>query len=180
MSPAQVELIPMLCLKCQQPITARIEEVVWVCQDCGQGLVLSDEKGLLPQVVHYAAGIPANTTGKPVWVAPGQVTLQRQTYSGDRSQEMLAFWSQPRWFFIPAYELTLDQLAQTGVNMLKQPIPMQEAGSPAAFLPVTVPPEDIYPLAEYLIMAVEAERSDKLRALSFNLQLGQPELWIFA
>lgn len=180
MSPARVELIPMLCLKCQQPIPARIDEVVWVCQTCGQGLVLTDKQGLLPQVVHYAGNIPANTPGKPIWVAPGQVSLQRQTYSGDQSKEMLEFWSQPRWFFIPAYELNLDQLAQTGVALLKQPLPMQEGGVPAAFLPVTVPPEDIYPLAEYLVLAVEAERRDKLRSLSFTLQLGQPELWIFA
>ncbi len=179
MSAAKVALIGMQCVRCQQAIAANPDEVVWVCQQCGQGLVLSDEKGLLPQIVHYAAGIAQNTPGKPVWVAAGQTTLQRQTYRGDNSRDMLAFWATPRWFFIPAYSLPLDDLAEMGVRLLRQPPTLQEGSGPAAFLPVTVHPEDIRPLAEYLVLALEADRRDFLRSLTFTLQLGTPELWIF-
>ena len=179
MSPAAVELIPMLCLHCQQPVPAQPDEVVWVCQTCGQGMVLSDDHGLLQQIIHFSAGIPANTQGKPVWVVSGAVTLQRETFSGDNSRDMQQFWSQPRWFFIPAYNLTLDQLVDAGLRFLKQPLLLQESGTPASFLPVTVHPEDIQPLAEFIILAVEAERRDQLQKISFTLQLGQPELWIF-
>jgi len=178
-SQARVELIPMQCVRCQQPLAAQPDEVVWVCENCGQGQILSDEKGLLPQTVHYAAGIPANTSGKPVWVAAGQVTLQRETYKGNNEQDMAQFWSQPRWFFIPAYNLSLEQLASTGVSLLKQPIPMQEVQTRSPFIPVTILPEDIRPLAEFILLAVEAERKDQLRTLTYNLQLGPPDLWIF-
>jgi hypothetical protein len=180
MSQARVELIPMQCVRCQQALAAQPDEVVWVCANCGQGQVLSDEKGLLPQTIHYAAGIPANMAGKPVWVAAGQVTLQRETYSGNKGQDMEQFWAQPRWFFIPAYNLTLDQLSTTGVSLLKQPVPMQEVETRSSFLPVTVHPEDIRPLAEFILLIVEAERSDQLRSLTYDLQLGPPDLWIFA
>lgn len=178
MSSSQVELIPMQCIRCQQPIPAQPDEVVWVCHTCGQGLVLSDDRGLLPQVVHYSAGIPANTQGKPIWVAPGQVTLQRETFQGNETPDMQQFWAQSRWFFIPAYSLALDQLAETGVRLLRQPLALQEVTTPAPFLPVTVHPEDVRPLAEYVLLSVEAERRDQLRTLSFTLQLGQPDLWI--
>jgi hypothetical protein len=179
MSPASVALIPMLCIRCQQMIPAQPDEVVWVCQNCGQGMVLSNEHGLLAQAIHYAPGIPANTPGKPVWVASGQVAIQRDTYQGNDARDMEQFWSQPRWFFIPAYALNLDQLAEAGVGMLRSPLALQEAPAPAPFLAVTVPPEDVRPLAEYILLAIEAERRDKLRSLSFTLQLSQPELWIF-
>jgi len=179
MGTAQVKLIPMLCVRCQQPVPAQPDEVVWVCPNCGQGLVLSEEKGLLPQAIHFAASIPANTQGKPVWVASGQVTLQRETYQGDNAGDMQQFWSQPRWFFIPAYNLTLDQLSATGVQLLKAPLAMQETNTPATFLPVTIHPADVRPLAEFIILAVEAERRDQLRALSFQLHLGPADLWIF-
>lgn len=179
MSPAAVELIPMVCLKCQQPVLAQPDEVVWICHNCGQGLVLSDEHGLNQQTIHFSSGILVNTQGKPVWVAAGSVTLQRQTFSGDNSREMQQFWAQPRWFFIPAYNLALDQLVDAGLRFLKQPLPMQESGAPVPFIPVTVHPEDIQPLAEFIILAVEAERRDELQTVSFSLQLGQPELWIF-
>jgi len=179
MSPAKVELFAMQCLRCQQAIPANPDEVIWVCAHCGQGLVLSDEQGLLPQVIHYSPGIAPNAIGKPVWVVNGQAALQRETYSGDNTREMQEFWSQPHWFFIPAYDLALSDLAEIGLRQLRQPPALQEGASPATFLPVTVPPEDIRPLAEYLVQAFEADRRDNLRALTFTLQLGSPELWIF-
>ena len=180
MSQARVELIPMQCVKCQQALAAQPDEVVWVCPNCGQGQILSDEKGLLPQTVHYAAGIPANMTGKPIWVAAGQVTLQRETYKGNEEHDMEQFWAQPRWFFIPAYSLTLEQVSTTGVSLLKQPLPMQEVRTRSPFLPVTIHPEDIRPLAEFILLAVEAERKDQLRNLTYDLRLDPPDLWIFA
>lgn len=174
-------LIPMLCTRCQAALAARPDEVFWVCQTCGQGLLLSDEQGLVPQVVHYGAGIAQNTPGKPIWVFWGQAQLQRQTFNnlfGDKTEEMVQFWQQPRWFFIPAYDLPLDQLVEVGVRLLRQPIALQEAASPAAFLPVTIHPDDLRPLVEYLILAVEAERKDQLKTLTFSLKTSPPELWI--
>jgi predicted RNA-binding Zn-ribbon protein involved in translation (DUF1610 family) len=179
MSPAKVELIAMQCVRCQNPVPAKPDEVVWVCAQCGQGMVLSDENGLLPQVVHYSAGIAPNAVGKPVWVAAGQATLQRQTYSGDNTRDMQEFWAQSHWFMIPAYDLPLADLAEAGVRLLQQPAALQETAAPAAFLPVTVHPEDVFPLAEYLVLALEAGRRDYLRTLNFTLQLGTPDLWIF-
>lgn len=179
MSPAKIALIAMQCLRCQQPLPAQPDEVVWVCGQCGQGLLLSDEAGLLPQPVHYAAGITPNALGHPVWVVGGQVSLTRQTYRGDKSKDMQAFWATPRWFFIPAYNLALNDLAETGMRWLREPPALQETSSPAGFLPVTVPPADIRPLAEYLVLATEAARSDYLRNLTFTVQLGTPDLWIF-
>lgn len=179
MSPAPVELIPMFCLKCQQPVLAQPDEVVWYCQNCGQGMLLSDDHGMLPQAIHFSGGIPANAQGKPVWVVAGSVTLQRQTFSGDNSGDMQQFWAQPRRFFIPAYSLTLDQLVDAGLKFLKAPLPLQESATPAPFLAITVHPEDLVPLAEFIIVAVEAERRDQLQSINFSLQLGPPELWIF-
>ena len=40
MSQKPVELVPLLCVRCQAPVPARPGEVAWVCEQCGQGLVL--------------------------------------------------------------------------------------------------------------------------------------------
>jgi hypothetical protein len=178
MSPV-IELIPMQCVRCQNPLLAQPDEVFWVCATCGQAQLLSDERGLLPELVHYAAGIPANDAkSKPIWVVQGQVALSRQTYRGDESRDMLQFWAQPRTFFIPAYSLPLDQLMDTCLGLLRQPVTLQEGHSPASFYPVTVHPEDLQALVEYMVVAVEAERKDMLKELDFKVQLGKAELWI--
>ncbi len=179
-----VSLIPMNCIRCQTPLPARPDELVWVCANCGQGQMFTDQ-GLAAQTVRYAAGIAPGQPGKPVWVTQGTAALQRQSYGGvlffggNSKNEMEAFWAVPHWFFIPAYELPLEQLLDVGVKMLKSPPPLQEINGPLPFFPVVVPPEDVRSLAEFIVMAIEAARADKLKQLDMKLDLTAPELWIF-
>ncbi len=174
-----VELIPLVCTHCSTPVPANPEEVAWVCAQCGQGLLLDEQKGLAPLDVYYSAQIAPNTRGKPYWVAQGDVTVQRQTYDSGRrgEQEAQQFWSQPRQFIIPAYDCTLETFTKIGVDWLRQP-PALQPGSPAAFEPVTLHLDDVKAAAEFIVVAVEAGRSDKLKEVSFSLDLSKPTLWI--
>ena len=113
-----VELVPLVCLRCSTPIPAGIDEVAWVCSQCGQGLILDETNALQPLEVHYAAGIPQNTPGKPYWMAEGQVNaLQRETYDSGRKggQEAEQYWSQPRRFFVPAFARGLESTGKSQV-----------------------------------------------------------------
>ncbi len=177
MSSPPVELIPLLCLKCQSPVDARVDEVAWACQVCGQGLLLGEDGGLRALEIFFSAALPQGVQGKPFWVAQGSAVLQRQTYSGNRSQEMQDFWKATRTFFIPAYELLLQEVVAAGTQLLRQP-PALQPGGPAAFLPVVVPPGDVRPLAEFILLGIEAERKDALRTLTFELSLSEAQLWI--
>ena len=172
-----VKLIPMYCIKCQTPITAKPDEVAWVCTQCGQGMLLGEEKGLTALEFHYAKGIPAGAQGKPIWRASGQPALQRSTYSGDQSREMHTFWQTARQFYVPAYTLPLESIIQVGMQWLKT-APVLQPGAAVPFLPITVPPGDVRPMAEFITLGMEAERNDKLKELRFELQLSEPELWI--
>jgi hypothetical protein len=180
--PAAIQLIPLQCFKCSTPIPADPVEVAWVCPTCGQGLLVSEAAGTTPLEIHIAAGLPSGARGHPFWVAHGEVTItQRQVYgSGDKTRESAAFWAGGRTFFIPAYATSLDDLVDLGGRLLLQPPALQPAPSPsgAAFLPVITKPADARPYAEFIVMGVEAARSDKLRELQFNLVLADPELWV--
>lgn len=174
-----VELVPLVCTHCNTPVPANPEEVAWVCAQCGQGLLLDEQKGLVPLKVFYSAQIAANTRGKPFWVAQGDVTVQRKTYdSGQRGdQEAQQFWSQPRQFIIPAYDCTLEAFITTGLNWLSDP-PAMQTGSSAAFEPITLHLDDVKAAAEFIVVAVEAGRPDKMKELAFSLDLSTPTLWI--
>jgi predicted RNA-binding Zn-ribbon protein involved in translation (DUF1610 family) len=172
-----VKLIPLLCVKCQSPLTAQADEVAWACPACGQGQLLMEDKGLVAMQFYYDSRLTPGQPGKPYWVAQGQAQLSRSTYSGNQSAEMLAYWSQPRLFFIPAFSLPLEQLIAVGSALLRQP-PSITQGSPAAFQPVTLHPEDLRPMAEFILISMEAERRDMLKELNFNLTLSAPALWI--
>ena len=172
-----IELVPLVCLKCSNPIPAQLDEIAWVCAQCGQAMLLDSETGLQPLVVQYAAGIPANTQGKPYWAADGQVTMQRATYGGNQERQSQEFWGQPRRFFVPAYNISLQELLAQGMALLRQP-PAQQPGPPTGFLPVVLPVADVHATAEFIVMAVEAERKDDLKEIRFDLELGAPTLWI--
>jgi predicted RNA-binding Zn-ribbon protein involved in translation (DUF1610 family) len=179
--PETVQLVPLLCSKCQTAIPAGVDEVAWVCPTCGQGLLLSDEQGTQPLEVRYAGGIQPGQPGRPFWVVTGKVSLQaREIFrSNDQGGAARAFWSAPRTFYIPAFASSLDETIETGTRMLLEP-PALQAGQPAAFLPVVTPPGDLKPYAEFIIMGIEAGRRDQLKNVVFDLQLGEPQLWIVA
>jgi hypothetical protein len=172
-------LIPLVCPRCSTAVPASVEEVAWVCAQCAQGLVLDEQKGLGLLEVNYAAGIPANALGRPYWVANGQVTLSRQAYSGGKreSDEAAQFWSGPRRFFIPAFDISLENLLSDATYRLLNPLALQP-GPAARFQPATLAVANIKPTAEFVVMAIEAGRKDKLKKVDFSLQLSAPVLWI--
>lgn len=174
-----IQLVPLVCVQCSTPIPAELHEAAWVCAQCGQGMALDPAKGLLAVPVYYTSGIPAGGSGKPYWVADGQVTLRRETYRSNSgsAREAEQFWSAPRRFFVPAYASDTETLLRTGVSLLANP-PALQTGPAMPFQAVTLSIEDIQPAAEFIVMAVEAGRKDALKKVSFSLKLSQPALWI--
>jgi len=172
-----VQLIPLACVRCQVPVNARVGEVAWVCQTCEQGLWMGEDGRLSAQEILFSSALNQGAQGYPYWVVEGQAQLQRQTYKGNQSKEMEVFWQLPRLFFIPAYELPLQNVVETGARLLRQP-PTLHAGSPTAFAGVVVPPGDVRPLAEFILLGIEADRKDALRSLHFELTLAEARLWV--
>jgi hypothetical protein len=153
--------------------------MAWVCAQCGQGMALDVQSGLKAMQVHFAEGIPANGIGKPYWVAEGQVTLERDVYrsSGKSAQEAAQFWSRAHRFLIPAYTISQEDMLTQTSRLLLQPPPLKP-GPAVKFEPVTLSMEDIQPVAEFIVMAIEAGRKDMLKNLRFTLKLTLPTLWI--
>jgi hypothetical protein len=178
MAEAPVTLIPLLCVRCQSPIAANPGEVAWVCGQCRQGLILDEVRGLQPLEIHYHTAIAPNALGNPYWVVNGAVSLNRQVYGGgDQTGEAERFWAGQRQFIIPAYSCSAQQLASTGTRLLLQP-PALQAGTPTAFIPVTLAASDLAAAAQFLIMTIEAGRKDRLKSVNISINLGMPALWI--
>ena len=174
-----IELVPLKCIRCETPIPASPDEIAWACERCGQGMILDDDRGLAPLAVNYAAGIEPGKKGSPYWVAGGNLQLNRQTYASfsKKDNESAEFWSQPRRFFVPAFPCDLETTINLGAGLLRSP-PRLTPGQPAPFLPVTVAPADMLPLAEFIVLSMEAERKDSIKEIQFSLQLSSPELWV--
>lgn len=175
-----VKLIPLQCPKCRAPVPARPDEVAWVCEQCGQGMIIDSTQGARPLSVFFSCTIPAGKKGRPFWVSRGQVDFTaRETYKGDEGRAAREFWAEPRLFFIPAWECSLEDIISAGTYLLKKPEAM-EPGNPVPFLPVVASPGDVRAFSEFLIFSIEAERRDALKTVHFNLQMDPPQLWVLA
>jgi hypothetical protein len=174
----QIALIPLNCIQCETAVPADPGETAWVCRQCGQGLVLDEEAGLRPLVVYYQAGITQDKKGFPFWVVEGKVQLSRQVYGGrSDAQAAEAFWGVSRRFFVPAYTCPIETLVALGPRMLLSP-PLLQPGPAVQFEPVTLPVEDIQPMAELIALAIEADRKDKLKQVQLRVALSDPVLWV--
>ena len=96
---------------------------------------------------------------------------------GKKTKDALRFWEQPRRFIIPAFPYPVDEFARKGVQWLQNP-PVLQPGPVVDFDPVVVAAEDVSAWAEFLVMALEAERKDKVKKVAFRLELEEPLLWI--
>ena len=174
----KIGLIPLVCPQCDTALPAGLDEAAWVCGQCGQGLALDEEKGLLPVQVFYQTGIPEGKAGLPYWVVDGSVQVERQVYGGkNESQAASLFWAQPRRFFIPAYTCALETLASLGPRLLLNP-PAFQPGAPVRFMPITILRRDLVAIAEIITLAIEADRKDKLKQIRLKIDLSEHVLWI--
>jgi hypothetical protein len=184
-SAAPIRLVPLLCVKCQAPVLAQPDEVAWVCEQCGQGLLLNPmptpgpgECATQPLDVFFSSAVRLGQKGRPFWVSQGQVTLtDRQTYKGDESRAAREFWAAPRLFCVPAWETSLDETISLGVALLRSPQRL-DPGPRAPFLPVVTQPADVRALAEFMIVSIEADRRDALKTVNFDLKLDPLQLWV--
>jgi len=136
--------------------------------------------GLVPLTIHYSNFIEASTGGRPFWVTQGQVSLVR-TPHGSPSQKVVEevdrFWGPGRMFYLPAFDLPLEQVLSQAVQLITSPPELTE-GPVVQFMPVTLAPEDLKKIAEVIVMAIEVQRKDQLHELEITLQLVSPDLWI--
>jgi hypothetical protein len=175
-----VELVALRCLRCSTPVPAAPEQVAWACAQCGQGLLLDEEKGLVHLAISYSPAIRPDTPGRPFWVCTGHVFVERETYQGGSERverEIQEYWGKGRRFFIPAYAAPLEELLAQSQQLLERPPDLTE-GPPAAFAPVVLSPQDLTAAAEFIVLAVEAGRKDKLRQARVKVVLESPSLWV--
>ncbi len=86
-------------------------------------------------------------------------------------------FAQPRRFYVPAFACPLETLLDLGQKLLLRP-PALQAGSPAPFDPVILHLVDVQAAVDFIVMAIEAGRKDKLREVEFSTKLSAPALWV--
>ncbi len=174
-----IELILLKCLRCGRPLPAAEEEVAWVCAQCGEGMQLTST-GLAPLAVNWAAPPPGATDLRwlPFWVFTGTVSFfRRETYGLIKSNHD-KLWDGPRRFYVPAFPATLEQLEACGADLTRKQVALKAGPAVGELKNCTLFPADARQAAEFVVLTIEAEQRDKLKAVEFRLDLNEPEMWV--
>jgi hypothetical protein len=176
-------LIVVRCPACSNPLAPDDNDLVIACGQCGAGLHLADD-GPQPIEIQYArSNLSRVNVWRPWWIFTGRVNLiRRETQGGNRSEDARRFWAQPRVMSVPAWDLSLSAIRQTGIQMLQQPPALNVMPRPsgAKLTPAVVSAEDARKMLEFLILTLEAGRDDWLKTLDFTIEAGPPQLWAMA
>jgi len=173
-----VELVLLKCPQCSTPLPAEEDEIAWVCATCGRGWQLTDT-GLSPLTVYWMAA-PLNAkpeSWRAMWIFNGQVRFQ-QRENWQRAADPDALWQRPVRFYVPAYACPLEHLEKLGAELTRKQVILPVGPALGALKGVTLLPADASAAAEFIVLTVEAERKDKIKAINFTLQFGPADLWV--
>ncbi len=177
-----MKLLALRCPQCDAWLQPQQLDVVLPCPACKTAVYLQ-ENGLSSLPVTYAAPQNDSTSAwLPFWRFYGHVHLERRDTQGGGGgkREAAQLWSEPRHFFVPAWELPIRRAREMGSRLVsRQPtfLPFTPP-EPPLFQPATLTPTDAQKLLELIILTIEAQRSDWLKDLQFRLELGAPEFWL--
>ncbi|MBI5567775.1 MAG: hypothetical protein HY870_22940 [Chloroflexi bacterium] len=174
-----MKLIALRCPSCNNALAPNDDDLVIACGNCGAAIAITDE-GLQPIELRFSVSGTAAAQYQPWWVFEGRVQInRREAQSGNRREEALAFWAQPRSFFVPAWELSLQALKRDGLEMLQKQPQLQAGPRPAQvrLSPVVVSAEDARRMLEFLVLSLEAGRADWLKTIDFKVEVSEPVLW---
>lgn len=158
------------------------------CPQCHAHMTLDNESGLNLIDVSYAtpsSGQRNIKSWEPIWVFYGSVDMSgRIARKANRKSAHGAeqLWEQPRNLFVPAGNISEDQLREEGMRLIEsQPelIPLETESPPDAhpFAVAILSAQDAHELLDFLVLGLEAKRSDILKKIKFSIDVHPPTLW---
>lgn len=175
-----MKLLALRCPNCTRPVTADNDHVIIACNHCHTVLSLTEEQGLAVVKISYAAPQGEATAWLPLWCFAGQVTIRRrETQGGSEDQAAIAFWGQPRYFYVPAWDTNIETWRTVGRQLVTQQPQLQAVSRPetAHLRPALLTAQDAQKIIEFIVLDIEVARSDWLKNLEFDLAVTPPTLW---
>ncbi len=157
-----LRLVNLDCPSCGSAMRGEGLDTIFFCSHCGHAAVL-DDQGL--QIVESTALLP--TPGRhaqvwrPAWRLEVQVRVHQRVRADGRSTPE---WAGRRVFYIPAFDIPLDDLTRLSRALADVPEPTAEVprepirGGTLAF-------DDALTLIRHLLIGDEVRRSDMLASV---------------
>jgi len=176
-----IQLVPLRCPRCTRPLAAgEGEHLLAHCEDCGtccevvQGVSLPRERTV------YRPRSGTATEFAPFWRFDARVEIYQRETAGV-GQFLKDFFNLGRGdsnsqvrFFVPAFEVNLEAFKALGLRMLKLGMDRLEPWEDAPRLPIrpaAMSMDEASRTLEFLILTIEAQKSDMMVQLNFRVDI---------
>lgn len=178
-----MKLLALRCPQCAQPLLPDEDEAIVIsCENCFTAVSITPH-GLQEANIQFAAPITAEISDwLPFWIFQARVHVtERKTQGGSKSVREAAaqFWAVSRRLYVPAWEMPVRSARELGSSLVKKQPQFQAMAPPAetGIKTATVTAEDALKLLEFVVLTLEANRSDWLKSIQFHIEAGPPVLW---
>ncbi len=170
------KLIAVKCKSCDSGLTVEVNDSIVYCSSCGNGWeILNDE--LQPIDINFAKPIVPGQDEivyKGFWLVDSYVKILSRDSSGGWISNLFGGTNKTEgdvMFYVPAFWMNIDSVKNIGVNFtMKNPVasPQKYNVKMSGF---NFSKEDARKIAEFIFLSIEAEKSDTIRNIQYDIQV---------
>jgi len=173
---AEFKLEAIKCRNCGSGLVVELNDFVTYCTSCGSGFEIIEGE-LQPIEINFASAAKpgeGELVYKPFWILKTNITILERTSSGGFLKNLFGGGDGTAGrikFYIPAFWSPIDNMKELAMAFtVKDPV-----ASPQKFnVKITgfnYGREDAMKIAEFLLISIEAEKSDTMKTFRYKIDL---------
>ncbi len=168
------KLIAFKCPSCDSGLGVEVNDNVVYCSSCGNGYEITDDK-LVPIEVNFAKPLIQGTGDivyKPFWLVNAYVKINSRDASGGFISNLFGSSGKMEGdvlFYVPAFWMTIESAKTIGGQFTtKNPVASPQKYN-VKMTGFNFSKEDAKKITEFIFLSVEAEKSDTVRNIDYNI-----------
>jgi hypothetical protein len=177
----EFKLVAVKCKNCGSGLVVEVNDNITYCTSCGSGFEIIDGE-LQPIEINFAAAAirdEGEMVYKPFWLVKTDVNILERNASGAFLKNLFGGNSSSSGsinFYIPAFFCPLETMK----NLATQFTAKNPAASPQKYnvklTGFAYGKEDAKKLSEFILISLEAEKSDTMKTFRFNMKFNSLEI----
>ncbi len=170
------------CKKCGSGLLVEVNDNIVYCSSCGSGFeILNGE--LVPIEINFAAAAlrsDGEMIYKPFWLIKTHIEITERKASGNFLKNIFGGsndnTSGDITFYIPAFYCSIDAMKNLATQFtIKNPVASPQKYN-TKLVGFAYGKEDAKKLAEFILISLEAEKSDTMKSFKYNLRFDSMEI----
>ena len=178
----EYKLRALTCGKCGSGLVVEVNDNITYCTSCGSGFEIEDGD-LKPIEINFAAAAirgDGEMVYKPFWFIKAHIEVHERKAAGNFLKNMFGGSNENASgelaFYIPAFYCSLDSMK----NLATQFTVRNPVASPQKYNTKLVGfaygKEDAKKLAEFILISLEAEKSDTMKSFKYTITFNDMEI----